>query len=94
MINCFFRTNYDGISYRIYVDGVKVWDSSMIWLKDYGLDNAGEKLRLLKYDATNDIYALWDTRPFPFTRKLEVRAVNPSTSAYSVEVKFNAELIR
>jgi len=93
MINCFFRTGYNGISYRIYIDDVKVWDSSMIWLKDYGLDNAEEKLRLLKYDETNDIYALWDTRPFPFTRKLEVRAVNPSTSPVVVEVKFNAELI-
>jgi len=94
MINCFFRTDYNGISYRIYIDDVKVWDSSMIWLKDYGLDNAEEKLRLLKYDETNDIYTLWDTRPFPFTRKLEVRAVNPSTSTVVVEVKFNAELIR
>jgi len=88
MISAFVNTGHSNALYRLFCDGNLACEVSPYLLSYYGFTASTPGLSLIAPQGVTGMGIIWDTRSFPFKRKIEIRVKNTS----SIDIMSYAEL--
>jgi len=94
MVSCLLTAGNSSVVYKVICDGEVASEFTFDDLHAAGFTASTPGLSLLLFTSGAGDNRLWDTRPFSFNRKLEIRVENPLTSSVLCRCRLTAKIIK